>query len=539
MNKRILHSHKARAAENKVQTVAVAIKGLLQGTSHIDQRRDAIIAMLDKELGKREYFVIVDETGLGIIHTNRLREGIIYNDQVGSKAARTREKLSQLYARDTGEWLIDSAYPIGTVAGKHYVLRMGTLIHRPFLGPVLFGLSTVPSVISAAIGMLNSLPVPAALLMAGCSLVVGMIAGRLIYQHMQRQIGQWHQMMRAVSAGDLTQRIESTARDEFHQVGLELNKMTLGIKKMIGELGATAAATKEISEEQAAQAEELTETFDELGSTMNAFKDGAGQQVAVTQQAILRLDEMDRMLTQMREAVAIAKQLSQDAAQSASQGTDAVTAVSRQVAEVEQEMLKSVNKIRHVAHGADEIREQVSAITRIARQTNTLALNATIEAARAGEQGRGFAVVANEVRKLAEETALFAEQILNTTQSIQQEAYLAASGSEQNLAALKTTGEHVEKAGQSIHALRVTVDKSRQQSVENNERAVQALDNCRVIKQTLAAVGAIADEITESVAAAAAAVEGQAVAVQRLALDAQNLSANSQSLDKMVKRFRF
>ena len=72
---------------------------------------------------------------------------------------------------------------------------------------------------------------------------------------------------------------------------------------------------------------------------------------------------------------------------------------------------ESISKIKLLSEKVRSIDKTVDSIGNVNLQTHMLALNGSIEAARSGSYGKGFEVVANDIKRLAEDSALSVEQI--------------------------------------------------------------------------------------------------------------------------------
>ena len=104
------------------------------------------------------------------------------------------------------------------------------------------------------------------------------------------------------------------------------------------------------------------------------------------------------------------------------------------------------DKLTTIRTKANKINSVVTAISKVADQTNLLSLNAAIEAEKAGEGGAGFAVVAREIRRLADQSAVATMEIEQMVEAMQE---AVSSGVEQTRE-LTEAMEHGIAASESI-----------------------------------------------------------------------------------------
>lgn len=183
-----------------------------------------------------------------------------------------------------------------------------------------------------------------------------------------------------------------------------------------------------------------------LEATYNPVYDTEGNLCKVVKFASVVTDQVARE-TEVREAAAVAYDVSLQTDVSAERGAAVVQETVQTMQQIAEQMQSATHRIEALDKQSLLISSIVQTIGGIASQTNLLALNAAIEAARAGEQGRGFAVVADEVRQLAGRTSAATEEIVSVVLQNQtlaseavQEMFSSREQAEQGLALASQAG---------------------------------------------------------------------------------------------------
>ena len=153
-------------------------------------------------------------------------------------------------------------------------------------------------------------------------------------------------------------------------------------------------------------------------------------------------------------------------------------------------MAKSTNQIiNKLGDSSMDIGNVIKVISSIAQQTNLLALNATIEAARAGEAGKGFAVVANEVKELANQTAIATNEITKKIETIQDDSKNAVQAIAEISIAIEKVNGFTGNIAASVEEQAATTNEVTRIVAESAEGVKQINENISQVSLAAASTG--------------------------------------------------
>jgi len=342
----------------------------------------------------------------------------------------------------------------------------------------------------------------------------------------------------ASRAGDLTQRIKISGRDEVGRLAEVFNRIIDSMHTMVLQIRTTAEKVASSSQQLSSSTQEVNASTQEVSTAIQQITKGATTQSERVDETLEIMEKASVALKQMMANAQAATSGVAESSQKAESGRASAQETVEKILRLTNTVTDTAKVIQTLGERSQQIGEITETITSIADQTNLLALNAAIEAARAGEAGRGFAVVAEEVRKLAEGSAEAVRKIGNLIKSIQTETNKAVSSIEASSKEVQEGKDMVAR----IAGLLVEINKSVQEASTLTKQIAEATtEQVKGTERVVTGVNEVASVAKESVSTAeevSSSVEEQTASMEEMSASAQELARLAMELKDMVSKFK-
>jgi methyl-accepting chemotaxis protein len=313
-----------------------------------------------------------------------------------------------------------------------------------------------------------------------------------------------------IAKGNLRQQIDTSGGDEIGELARIFAQMARALTDLLQDLRNAAA--------------DIEREADNVLSTSSRQSAMAHQQASAineTSTTVSEISQTSKQATAFADGVIAGTQRSEDLS---NEGQKVVTESVVGMEKLGEQVKAIALTITELNERSVQIGDIISTVKDVAEQSNLLALNASVEAAKAGEHGRGFAVVATEMRTLAEQSRMAANQVRVLLGQVQKGTRAAVSATEEGSRRAQAAMALAQSAGSAILGLTELIQDS-------TAAARQIAGSAR--QQTIG-VEQISAAMTELASAMADTVEG----TRRIEKVAGNLSDLSKRLSDLVGRYQ-
>jgi methyl-accepting chemotaxis protein len=328
-------------------------------------------------------------------------------------------------------------------------------------------------------------------------------------------------------------------KDEIGNIGRSLLSMQRNLVALIGEVNNTSQQVASSAEELTATSQQSTLAADEVAKVIEDIAQGATVQAKESESGA---ESVDSLGNKIQENIIGVRNLSEAANKInilKDEGIEIINDLVQKTEESSQASREIYNIILSTNEGVKKISAASEMIKSIAAQTNLLALNAAIEAAHAGESGKGFAVVAEEIRKLAEQSDSFTEEISRSIRELVGETQVAVEQIKKVDEAVVSQTESVNNTNHKFEGIAGSIEEIRElvDAIDEIDRQME-VERDKVI-QLIQHLSSISEENAASTEEASASVEEQTASMAEIANASEALAQLASELQDSVAKFKY
>jgi methyl-accepting chemotaxis protein len=264
------------------------------------------------------------------------------------------------------------------------------------------------------------------------SFLISFILSLKISRSIEKPIKHIETNIAHMAVGDLTKDFEELTKDEIGKLGGHMNVFQNGLRNTIEQMKSLSRQSSHVKNDLISTTSETSVSAEQISKNLKSINRQFSDLDDKISSSSNEANHINSLVYDLNNSILEQMSMVEESTASITEIMASVGRVSQlteknklavdelvQASEVGGQNMKETSQfVDEISSSVNAIYEMVDIIQKISSQTNLLAMNAAIEAAHAGEHGKGFSVVADEIRKLAEASAVNSKQITGKLKGI-------------------------------------------------------------------------------------------------------------------------